>query len=404
MILIITALAVKSNAGGKAVKESGGLSGYKTAVDASNNLNSVIFQDLSAEKKDQNIFFSSYSVVSALNLAYAGATEVSKAEFENIYGIPAQNNLHESYANLVENLKINSGDNQLLNANALWVDNKINLLPEFVALTKKFYNTSENKVDFAKKEQAAETINKWVAENTKQLIKKLVGANDFNEYTRLVLTNAIYFKSVWRNEFDASKTEPRKFILLDGSSQEVSMMSDKFYLKFAEEKSYKVAELHYKNSSFSMLVFLPNEAKSESLDNLIANLPKNITEFDNVGVEQSVFVGLPKFKFETAIEDFSEILKKNGLAVTFSDDAKFGNITHDMPLKISKVLHKATIEVNEKGTEASAATAVMMMVGSAMPVDKPAEFYVDKPFVFVIRDSKTGLILFSGKIVNPSQS
>ena len=401
LVLVVIALAFKSYAEDKVISPKQE-EVYKTAVDVSNKLNSIIFQDLAAEKKDQNLFISSYSVTSALNLAYAGATGVSKAEFESLYGIPAENNLHESYASLFENLKADSGDNQVLNANSLWVDDEINLLPEFKALTKKFYNTSENKVDFIKADKAAEVINKWVADNTSQMIKKLVSPIDFNEYTRLVLTNAIYFKSVWEKEFDANKTNNSDFTLLGGKVQNVSTMYDKFHLKFADEKTYKVAEFPYKNSRLSMVVLLPNEAKSEAIDNLVSNLTKNVEQFDKNGVVQATYVSLPKFKFESAVLDFADILKKHGLAVTFSDDAKFENITHDKPLKISKVLHKAAIEVNEKGTEAAAATAVLMMDASGMPVDKPAEFYVNKPFIFVIRDSKTGLILFAGKITNPA--
>ncbi len=376
----------------------------ETAVAGANNELAVkLFEGLTAENPEENIFFSPYSIFSALNLAYLGAGGETAAGFGKLYEIRPLDNFHGTFGNNAELLEESRGENQLLNANALWVDSRIKITPEYSTRAKEFYKTAEKQTGFAKPEEAAKEINSWVAENTQEKISNLVSAQDFDEDTRLVITNAVYFKGLWDKAFEPRATRNAKFRLLSGEEKNIRMMSDERKIKYAEIDGVKIAELPYKDSGLSIIFVLPAVEGAEELATARKKIfGEALAKFTAEGINQEATLSIPKFKFETEIMDISELLQQGGLKKAFSDKAEFPLITKDEDLKIDKVLHKAVVEVNEEGTEAAAATAVIAARVVSIRVDN-LKYVLDRPFVFLIRDQKTGYILFAGQITNPAE-
>ncbi len=358
-----------------------------------------------------NIFFSPFSISTALAMAYGGArgnteTEMGKAMCYTL----GQEKLHPAMGLLIDDLngrtvKEGRGRNrkdvrpfELVVANALWGQKGFPFKKEFLALNKKSYEAGLTSLDFAADPEKARTIiNGWVEDKTNDKIKDLIPRKGVTEQTRLVLTNAIYFKSQWRSQFEVRNTKQADFYLSRNKKVKVQTMHQVEDFRYLSEKDFLAVELPYKGRQLAMLVFMPKKAgamakfeKSLTADNLRKWIAKMSSK--------NLRLALPKF---TTISKFvlNDQLWSLGMRKAFLSDADFSGMTDASKLFISKVIHKAFVDVDEKGTEAAAATAVIMEYG--MP-PKPVNVKINMPFVFLIRDNATGSILFMGRITDPT--
>jgi serpin B len=351
-----------------------------------------------------NLFFSPYSISTALAMTYAGArgeTAVQMAQTLRFHMDEAV--LHPAFGQLEVWLNEieQKGDIQLRVANALWPHVKYKFLPEYLALLAKYYGTSVTTVDYAQQAEAArQAINAWVEEKTADKIKNLIPAGVLDALTRLVLVNAIYFKGNWASQFEPDLTEERPFWLSTGEAVEAPLMRQTGEFGYAERDGLQILELPYIGGDLSMVALLPRE-----MDGLASLEDRLTTETLNrwtTGLQPTeVKLFLPKFKMTFAVR-LDETLKALGMVDAFSrNSANFAGMDGTRELYMAAVLHKAFVEVNEEGTEAAAATAVVMKLRS-VPTPPPV-FRADHPFLFLIRENSTGSILFLGRVTNPAQ-
>ncbi|UTW66036.1 serpin family protein [bacterium SCSIO 12643] len=350
-----------------------------------------------------NIFFSPFSISTAMAMTYAGADGSTAEEIaQAMHFGPNTPEFHTSYGNYLSTLDKNAeGNIQLRIANKLWGEQHYAFVPQFLDLNKEAYRSSLQKVDFVKGWEASRVqINDWVARKTEDRIKDLIPPGALTTDTRLVLTNAIYFKGDWLYEFKKKDTKPRKFYQTQKSYSTVDFMNYKGGFNYYENDMFKMLRLPYKGRQQSMIIVLPHKheyfEKMEGLQNskllqraLYSNMPE-------------VIVSIPKFKMTKPL-GLKGHLKTLGMVHAFKDGANFSKMTPSNDLYVSDVLHKAFVEIDEKGTEAAAATAVIIATESMVPSQpkKPKEFIADRPFLFYIIDDKTQSILFMGRVMNP---
>ncbi|XP_059615898.1 serine protease inhibitor 42Dd-like isoform X3 [Phlebotomus argentipes] len=356
-----------------------------------------LYQECVAEKGG-NVIISPFSVQSAVSLALMGATGDTAREMATTMGYASadKNAIADNFASLLTTYK----DSPLLKiANKVYVMNKYHVKAQFNELATKKFNSEAQSLDFADNVNSAKTINTWVEDKTNNKIKDLVPSDALNSDTRLVLVNAIYFKGLWENKFKPENTKKLPFWTTKDNSVDVDMMNTKADFKYGvfDDLDAVALEMPYKDSDLSMLIILPNQR--DGLPNLEKALSgKDLSEITSQMYKTEVIVHLPKFKIEYDIE-LNKVLSKMGMARMFSDAAEFGDLLEEAdPLKVSKVLHKAFIEVNEEGAEAAAATAFIMKFGSAPGPVRKLRFTVDHPFFFVIRSEGWDTSIFSGSV------
>jgi serpin B len=273
-------------------------------------------------------------------------------------------------------------------ANAVWVQQGAPLLPAYVDLVAKHYGAPPEPIDFNEADAAARRINDWVSGRTRERIKGIVSPDMFNANTTLVLANALHFKAAWRNAFEPRITKERPFTLASGEKVDVPFMAQTEHVGYAEKDGAVAVELPYEGGRFSMVVILPAEGAPAAIpDGLLGAL-----KVANV----SVF--LPRFRIESGF-NLKETLAAMGMTAAFTGDADFSGIDGTRNLFISVVAHKAFIAVDEAGTEAAAATAIVMELKGEPGA--PKVFRADRPFLFLIRDRKSGTILFLGRVADP---
>lgn len=354
--------------------------------------------------ESDNVFYSPFSVSEALTMVSAGARgETAKQMMETLNLDLEPSELHPAF-NALDTKLMNLGEKpqkptsepfQLTIANSIWGQTGENFKPEFVNTLGANYGAGLSTLDFVNgAEPARKEINAWVEEKTQERIKDLMPEGSVTADTRLVLTNAIYFKASWMADFQKEATQQGDFTLRDGSKVKADLMNQVAFFDYAEMDGFKAVALPYDGGDASMLVLLPEDLakfeaslSADTLNDTVAALEK-----------KNVALTLPKFEF-TAPLTLTHTLKAMGMADAFSDSADFSGIA-DAGLSISEVIHKAFVAVDESGTEAAAATGISMRVTS-MPAE-PVKFKADKPFIFVIRDNTTGSVLFMGRLANPS--
>ncbi|MBC7219765.1 MAG: serpin family protein [Hadesarchaea archaeon] len=348
---------------------------------------------------DGNIFYSPYSISLALAMTYAGARGTTAQEMAEVlhFTLP-QERLHPAFNALDLALMAQNSENFRLNiANSIWGQVGFEFKQEFLDVLALNYGAGLRGLNFRENPEAARVrINDWVSEQTNGKIKDLIPPGAIDTLTRLVLTNAIYFNAVWRYPFSENLTSDGAFTLLDGSQVMVPMMSwpEGELTRYARGEGYLAVELPYQDTTAAMLVILP-----ESFEEFESGLTsERLREIVDSLESQNVVVKMPKFRFEFPL-DLTETLAGMGMATAFSDQADFTGMAEDR-LQISKVLHKAFISVDEKGTEAAAATAVIMELTAVLP--PPITVSIDRPFFFLIHDTSTGAILFLGRVLDPS--
>jgi len=362
---------------------------------------------LYGELKQQkgNIFFSPYSISTALSMTYLGARGTTASEMaKTLHFSQDANMLHHSFGALMNDLNGRGSKNtyQLVVANRLWGQKGYKFLKSFLDEEQKYYGSSVEAVDYkTDTEGARRTINTWVEKQTNDKIKELLAKGLLNRDTRLVLTNAIYFKSAWEEEFSLRATRKDTFYLNEKDKVQADLMHRTDNFSYRKSDLFDVAEIPYQRGELSMVVVLPH--KIDGLSDVERSLTYDkLKAVTSQMSSRKLELTLPKFK-TTSTFSLGPTLEKMGMKSAFKfGSADFSGMDGTKLLYISEVIHKAFVDVNEKGTEAAAATAVVMRAGCAPPRPETIiPFKVDHPFIFLIRDRKTDSILFMGRIQNP---
>ena len=363
-----------------------------------------LYVQLNREQGGKNLFFSPMSISLALAMTAAGAHGPTQAEMVKVLHLDADlAQTHAHYHQLLE--KWNAAGQQrayqLRMANRLWGQKGFPLRPEFRALTRQQYGSETMLLDFARPQTASEKINRWVEDQTNGKIAEIVRRESLTAKTRLVLTNAVYFKGAWVQTFDKRNTREEDFTISAKEKVKTPLMHRQLKAGYAEEPAFQMIEMPYAGRELSMVVFLPKKADGlQALERTITI--DTLAELLSKLQVSEVSVYLPKFKLESSF-DLKPTLKTMGMKHAF-DKADFSRISSAEDVVISAVLHKAYVDVNEEGTEAAAATAVIISRGMATPPSEPIpEFRADHPFLFLIRDTKSGSILFMGHLTNPTK-
>ncbi|XP_052473822.1 leukocyte elastase inhibitor isoform X8 [Carassius gibelio] len=324
-------------------------------------------------------------------------------------GQKTEDQIHSSFNKLMSELKKPGAPYVLSLANRLYGEQSYQFVEKFLNDAKKYYEAGLEKVDFKKKSEAARVnINKWVEKNTQEKIKNLLPQGSVNDATKLVLVNAIYFKGNWEKKFPKEATRDGQFKLNKAQTKPVKMMyqESKFPLGFIPEMNSQVLELPYVGKNLSMLIILPNKIQDETTG--LQKLEKALTyeklmewTKPNKMLQEQVQVSLPRFKMEESY-DMKSLLISMGMEDVFDlQKVNLSGMSPNNDLVVSKVIHKAFVEVNEEGTEAAAATGVVILGATALKPEDPKIFIADHPFLFFIRHNPSNSILFYGRFCSP---
>jgi serpin B len=341
-------------------------------------------------------------------MTYAGARGTTAAEMASTlhFTLPADR-LHPAMGAMLAQLNSAHANYELHMANALWAEKDENFLPAYTALMKADYAAGFHPVDFKTNHEAVRTlINTWVADQTKQKILNLVPAPAVTPLTRLILTNAIYFKASWASQFTKSQTQSEDFHLTGTMTVKADLMHQTKGGQYFRGPDFQVLELPYKSNELSMVVVLPDSSDG------LPTLEKSITAANlekwtsSLAYQDKIIVTFPRFKITRQFE-LGSVLESLGMKQAFhGGTADFSGMTGDKSLSISAAIHKAYIDVDETGTEAAAATAVVMSAMAMRPMAPPPPpiiFRADHPFLFLIRENATGAILFLGRVTDPTK-
>jgi serine protease inhibitor len=367
-------------------------------VESDNKFGLKLFKEIIKEEKDSNVFISPLSVSMALGMTYNGAngsTQEAMQKTLELNGLTIEE-INESYKNLIKLLTQLDPKVQFQIANSIWYRLDRTPREEFVDLCKQYFDALVTGLDFSNP-NAAETINAWVDENTNGKIKEIVDS-PISPLIVMFLIDAIYFKGTWTYEFNKDDTKDDWFYLSDETAKPCKMMEQRGLYKYLSTDDFQAVDLPYGNGYFSMTIFLPHRGRDidsliekfdhETFDHWIASLSFPEDSFD---------IWIPKFKLEYRLE-LNDALRTLGMGIAFTPAADFSKMYKGGGVWIDRVTHKTFVEVNEEGTEAAAAT-VVVMVESYPPSYNG--FRVDRPFIFVIRENQSQTVLFIGKIVEP---
>ncbi|XP_057555364.1 serpin B3-like isoform X2 [Hippopotamus amphibius kiboko] len=374
-----------------------------------------LFQQIRQSKKE-NVFYSPFSIMSALAMTSLGAqgqtaSEIEKVlHFNEITGntkgeatrdpVEKSGDVHHQFQNLLTELKKPRDAYELKVANRLYAEKEFPFLQGYMNNVKKFYLTSVESANFVHAaEESRKMINSWVERQTNEKIKDLFPKDSFSADTVLVLVNAVYFKGQWKQKFEKENTGEEKFWLNKDTSKSVQMMkqTSRFNFTSLENMQVKILEIPYNGEELSMVVLLPDEVDGlqKLEDQLTAEKLMEWTNSENMR-EHDVDLHLPRFKVEESY-DLKDTLTALGMVAAFNN-ADFSGMTGTRDLVVSKVVHKSFVEVNEEGTEATAATGI----GIRERIGRiPDSFHCNHPFLFFIKHNKTNTILFYGRVSAP---
>lgn len=365
---------------------------------------------VSTEAKDKNLVISPLSIHVVLGLIASGSKDETLNQLLDFLKSKSSDELNSLSSQLVTLIFADGsslGGPRLSFANGVWLDQTLSLKPSFKEIVDNVYKAASNPVDFQTKAvEVTGEVNLWAEKETSGLVKEILPPGSVDASTRLIFANAVYFKGAWSEKFDASNTKDHDFFLLDGSSVQVPFMSSKEEQYIRSFDGFKILSLPYKQGEdkrkFSMNFLLPDT--KDGLPALIEKISLESEFLEHHVPYQKVKVGefrIPKFKFSFGFEA-SEVLKGLGVVLPFSG----GGLTEMLDsqvgqnLYVSSIFHKSFIEVNEEGTEAAAASAGVVKLRGLL-VEDEFDFVADHPFLFIIREDMTGVVLFIGQILNP---
>ena len=377
------------------------LGGLNEFINSTNEFSFNMYQELT--EGNENVFFSPYSITTALGMAYEGARGETAAEMEQVLEIPKDRQTRLDMMKEYQSIFNKKGPSyNLSTANSYWLREGGSLKQEYKDAIENYYLAHGEELDFAGDPAGSvDTINEWVEGETNEKIKDLLSVQDIDYMTYLVLTNAIYFKSDWKYQFDESATENMDFHLSDGTDITTDMMrmcDEDIDLKYSSNSEVQLLQLPYENNEISMYVMLPKENDIGTVSSKLDISYLNTLKSDLTAKYIDLY--LPKFKLEEKYR-LKKNLKNMGMSTAFTSNADFSGI-NNAGLFITKVIHQSFIEVNEEGTEAAAATAVIMGNFSAGSAPDPIQFKADRPFMFIIEHKESGQILFMGKVEDPT--
>jgi serpin B len=357
-----------------------------------------LFREVYNLSEEENIMISPLSVSYALGMTYNGAAGTTLQAFNDVlhFGDLTTQEVNESYKDLMDQLLHLDDKVQLSLANSIWYRLGFQALPEFINTNKNYFDAEVREIDFSDP-QTVEIINQWIEDKTNDKIKDML---DFVPPDAVMyLINAVYFKAVWKYEFDKEETYEGDFNLEGGTKHKADFMRVTGDFQYTANEDFSAVELPYGDSTFSMVIMLPAPGKRGS--DIVASMN---TENRNSWFANSSYTGvqvdLPKFKFEFK-KLLNDPLTNLGLGVAFSDAADFTRIRTEGGLQISRVIHQSFIDVQEEGTEAAAATIVEIVETSGGGGGDPVYFKADRPFLFLIKENSTGAVLFIGKVGKP---
>jgi len=377
-------------------------SSIQELVNASNLFALKMFSNLSGD--GENLFFSPYSIFTALAMCYEGAAGRTADEIRSLLHFPADNQTRWSLvSSLIKKINADNLDYSLNTANALYIIKQSKpLIEKYLDVLARYYNAGAFNLTAQDTEKARQDINSWVANRTNGMIKDILppGALDIDAANLLVLINTIYFKGTWLKQFDPANTTQQPFHVTPQKSVQAPMMKrtdEKAVFNYTSGDGVQVLRLDYGGGDMSMLLLLPKDGNTSRLEGSLS--VERLGQWKHDLSERRVDVYLPRFRLECRYE-LGTVLKTMGMATAFSNSADFSGINGG-GLSIGRVIHKAVVDVNEEGTEAAAATAVIM---SDNCIEPPVPvFKADHPFIFLIQDNETGNILFMGKVVDPTR-
>ncbi len=373
--------------------------GIQEVVRANNQFAFDLYSKLSKSKQG-NIFYSPYSLSAALAMTYEGARGQTAKEIKSVFHFPKSNILRSNFATIQNGINKENKFYKLKTGNALWAQYNYRFLKNYTDRVKKYYGGKVVNLDFKQEtEKSRQTINSFIEKQTNNKIKNLIPAGVLSSMTKLVITNAIYFKGSWKWEFDKSKTSEQDFKITPTKVVKTPMMymkPDKVRFDYAKIKGLQILELPYKGEKISMLILLP----TNNLNSIESSLTvRKLNEYKAQMKETKLdSISLPNFSFNSKYF-MKGILSAMGMPTAFGN-ADFSGMDGTKNLQISQVIHQAFIKVNEKGTEAAAATAVTMKKSMVMSRNI---FRADHPFIFIIQEKGTGNILFMGRVIDPTK-
>jgi serpin B len=365
--------------------------------------------DLYAQLSRQpgNLFFSPESISTAFGMAYAGARGQTAAQMEHVFHftLPPEK-LHPAMGALLAEMNAQHKGYELRVADALWAQQDANFETNYLKLVQSDYAAGFHRVNFKlSPETVRTTINAWVGKQTNDKIKDLISPGALNPTTRLVLTNAIYFKGNWQDQFDKEATQKEEFHLSAAQWVMTPMMHRTGGYRYYDGGTFQAIELPYSGNEISMVVLLPKQTDG------LAALEHSFTSrsasewIQKLEPVDKVILSLPSFTMTQQFE-LSRTLSAMGMAQAFSGAADFSGMTGKRDFAISAAIHKAFIDVDEQGTEAAAATAIVMYATAMhreFPEPPPIVFRADHPFLFILRDTKSGSMLFLGRVSDPTK-
>ncbi len=367
--------------------------GMDTRIDEENAFAFSFLQESLLHSDDDNLFISPLSVSIAMGMTWNGANGETKTQIKEALkhqGL-SDDQINRYYQIILNNLPNLDKKTKLYIANSIWYKKDFPIIQQFLDKNSTYFNAKVQGLDFSKPE-SVDIINNWCAQKTNNLIKKPLDKIADNSIAFLI--NAIYFKGLWKNKFNPKDTHDATFFAEDNSTSTVDMMRQTDSFDYAEDDDAQYIDLPYGNGAFSMLIVLPKQGKKikDIVPNMTATKWNNIIASLN---KQSITIFLPRFKIGNKLE-LKPVLEGLGITNAFSpDDADFSGISTQAKLFVQRVIHQTYCEVNEEGTEAAAVTIVDIGITSA-PIVK--EFVANKPFIFIVREKSTGIIVFTGKI------
>jgi serpin B len=353
-----------------------------------------------------NLVFSPFSISLALAMTYAGARGGTESQMQRALHFDAGQSVHAAYNSLdlvLENVPEPADSEQkrlqLRIANAVWAEKSFTFLPGFLDTLAVNYGAGLQLADFVHQPEAVrKDVNQWVEEKTEKRIKDVVPPGAFDTDTRMALVNAIYFNGDWADQFDANHTHDGDFHVLDGSLVTAPIMNQTMFVPYAAGDGWQMVELPYAGGTASMVILVPDPERFQEVEKMLDN--QEMQDMMDSLQPVELALSLPKFRFESSF-GLADQLSALGMPDAFDRlHADFSGMTGQPDLYISSVVHKAFVSVDEEGTEAAAATVVIMGVtGAMMP---PQSLTIDRPFIFAIRHKSTGQILFLGRLLDPS--
>ncbi|WP_228291818.1 serpin family protein [Acinetobacter towneri] len=401
----------KNNSDYKAVSKDGFIAaddsastpdGIEKVITANNQFAIAMYRQINGHtgQADDNVFFSPYSLSTAMAMLYAAAEGETKQQIQKTFHYPSMDTLNPNSAALYNQFNKPNPDYKLATVNDLWMQQGLTPNKAYVDTVQRYYGGQVTTLDFEDNPDPSRLIiNKKIAQHTNQLIPELLPKGSIKKITVAVLTNAVYFKGDWKMPFKVQSTSEQPFYNHSGTSSPIKMMHTQADFGYSEDKQVQVVQLPYKGDDLSMLIVLPKVKDKAAMQQLVNELSVDKIKQWNKGlVTQEVNVHLPKFKLEASYQ-MKNLLTDMGMPRAFEKGAGFNLFDNSPPIKIDDVYHKAVVIVDEKGTEAAAATGIVVNAESASA--PPPVFKADHPFLFMIKDNKTDAILFLGQVNKP---